>query len=176
MQRSTVIYNLNPRNQVSNSNREPQEMNQLEEYQNFLIEVLKVTAESKGARDVVYSLLERNLDKLDDLFMEILEDWGTENLGKVESEQADYNARVIFAFSNLLLEFPLGNRLNHWEIVITGYKLALQVYTPEDFPESWAGTQNNLGIAYSHRIKEDKALNLESALNCLPGSINSLDP
>ena len=38
--------------------------------------------------------------------------------------------------------------------------------TQSDFPLDWAGTQNNLGVAYSNRIKEDKAENLEKAIAC----------
>ncbi|HAX77831.1 MAG TPA: hypothetical protein DCY88_18830, partial [Cyanobacteria bacterium UBA11372] len=44
------------------------------------------------------------------------------------------------------------------------YTLALQVYTPDAFPQDWAGTQNNLGNAYRNRIKGDKADNLEFAI------------
>ena len=36
--------------------------------------------------------------------------------------------------------------------------------TPNDFPVDWAGTQNNLGNAYSNRMRGDKAENLEKAI------------
>ncbi|MFN7502909.1 MAG: CHAT domain-containing protein, partial [Dolichospermum sp.] len=36
--------------------------------------------------------------------------------------------------------------------------------TPTDFPVDWATTQNNLGTAYSDRIRGDKAENLENAI------------
>ncbi|MDE5070351.1 MAG: hypothetical protein O4806_00100, partial [Trichodesmium sp. St5_bin8] len=42
------------------------------EYLNFLREVLRATAESKGDSKVVYPLLQQNLDKLDDNFADIL--------------------------------------------------------------------------------------------------------
>ena len=138
-------------------------MSQLQEYQDFLREVLQATAESKGDRDVLYPLLERNLDKLDDVFIRVLEDWG-ETLVELESEQANYFAAVIVQLSFLIEEFKLGNRLNNLEIVIAGYKLALLVYTREDFPLLWAMTQNNLGNAYWERIKEDKGENIEQAI------------
>jgi len=40
----------------------------------------------------------------------------------------------------------------------------LKVYTFEAFPEDWAMTQNNLAIAYSDRIRGEKAENLERAI------------
>jgi CHAT domain-containing protein len=42
------------------------------------------------------------------------------------------------------------------EIAITGYEVALTVYTREALPQSWAMTQNNLANAYRERIKGDR--------------------
>ncbi|NEO81492.1 tetratricopeptide repeat protein, partial [Moorena sp. SIO4G3] len=42
--------------------------------------------------------------------------------------------------------------------------LALKVRTKKDFPEEWASTQNNLGLAYRNRIRWDRAWNLEKAI------------
>ncbi|MEG5220431.1 CHAT domain-containing protein, partial [Microcoleus sp. ARI1-A5] len=44
------------------------------------------------------------------------------------------------------------------------YEAALQVRTREAFPQDWAGTQNNLAIAYSQKIKGDRGDNLEKAI------------
>ncbi|MBS9771888.1 MAG: CHAT domain-containing protein, partial [Trichodesmium erythraeum GBRTRLIN201] len=44
------------------------------------------------------------------------------------------------------------------------YQQALLVYTQTDFPIDWATTQNNLGSAYSQRIKGDQAQNIEAAI------------
>ena len=43
--------------------------------------------------------------------------------------------------------------------------MALQISTREAFPADWARIQNNLGIAYSGRIREDRAENLEQAIS-----------
>jgi hypothetical protein len=67
-------------------------------------------------------------------------------------------------FGNQLQGFPHGNRSINLEIEIESYKLALQVYICVDYPEDFAETQNNLGIAYSDRIKGDKHDNLELAI------------
>ncbi|MBS9769996.1 MAG: CHAT domain-containing protein, partial [Trichodesmium erythraeum GBRTRLIN201] len=44
------------------------------------------------------------------------------------------------------------------------YQQALLVRTQTDFPMDWAMTQNNLGNAYSDRIRGDKAENIEAAI------------
>ena len=137
-----------------------------EEYLSFLIEVLKATAESQGDKDVVFPLLRNNQDKLDLVLQEMLQRWGTKALAKLEPEEANSVAADIFNFSNLIQEFPLGNRSSNLEIAITGYEVALLVYTREDFPTQWANVQNNLAVAYRNRIKEDKAENLEQAIAC----------
>ena len=45
-----------------------------------------------------------------------------------------------------------------------GRSLALQVRTREAFPIDWAGTQYNLAIAYSNRIRGERADNLELSI------------
>ena len=50
------------------------------------------------------------------------------------------------------------------ELAVVGYEAALQVYTREAYPEQWAGTQMNLGNAYSDRIRGERAANLEAAI------------
>ena len=58
----------------------------------------------------------------------------------------------------------MGSRANNLEIAITGYSLALEVYAKDTFPEQWATTQYNLGLAYLYRIRGEKAENLERAI------------
>ena len=41
-----------------------------------------------------------------------------------------------------------GNRAENLEAAIKASEAALTVYTREAFPQEWAKTQNNLGIAY----------------------------
>ncbi|MGK7901529.1 MAG: CHAT domain-containing protein, partial [Hormoscilla sp.] len=50
---------------------------------------------------------------------------------------------------------------------IAAYGQALSVWTFEAFPKEWATAQNNLGLAYSDRIKGDKAENIEQAIAAL---------
>ena len=54
---------------------------------------------------------------------------------------------------------------------IAYYQAALQVYTREAFPQDWAMSQNNLGIAYRERIRGDRAENLERAIACYQAAL-----
>ena len=58
-----------------------------------------------------------------------------------------------------------GDRAENLELAIHHYTQALEVYTRQAFPESWAGTQNNLANAYRNRMRGDRAENLERALH-----------
>ena len=59
-----------------------------------------------------------------------------------------------------------GVRAKNIEEAIACYREALKVYTPENYPEDWAATQNNLGNAYSDRIEGVRAANIEEAIAC----------
>ncbi len=55
--------------------------------------------------------------------------------------------------------------------VTAGYTAALEVRTRTAFPVEWATSQNNLAIAYSDRIRGDKADNLERAIECYTAAL-----
>jgi hypothetical protein len=130
----------------------------------FLGQVLQATLDSRGNPQVVYPLLQENLHLLNDNFARILYDWGTATLTEVEAEQAQAIAAVIGNFSNLIQQFPLGSQATNLEIAITGYEVALTLFTRENHSETWALIQNNLGEAYSNRIRGEVAENIESAI------------
>ena len=92
-----------------------------EDYFNFLMQVLQVTQDSNSNPEVVYPLLQNNLDKLDETFAEILYQRATATLPTLESEKAYGLAGVIFNFSGLIKQFPLGNKASNLEIAIKGY-------------------------------------------------------
>ncbi|MGL5065284.1 MAG: CHAT domain-containing protein, partial [Microcoleus sp.] len=56
-----------------------------EVYFNFLMEVLRTTAESNSDTQQVYALLQDNLDKLNDAFSCLLRDWSMATLSEIES-------------------------------------------------------------------------------------------
>jgi len=80
------------------------------------------------------------------------------------AEEVAAIAGVIQNLCNQIAQFSLGSRANNLEIAITGYYTMLEVYTREAFPEAWAMTQNNLGVAYGDRIRGERADNLELAI------------
>ncbi|MBD2518685.1 CHAT domain-containing protein [Nostoc sp. FACHB-973] len=137
----------------------------------FLLQVLKATADSDGDAKVIHPLLEANRDKLDMNFAQVLRSWAMATLPELEIDTARNTVIDILNFSIRMWDFPLGNRRNNLEIAITGYEIGLTVFTHDRFPYEWARTQNNLGAAYSNRIQGEKADNLELAIDCYQNAL-----
>ncbi|NEQ10662.1 MAG: tetratricopeptide repeat protein [Moorea sp. SIO4E2] len=135
-----------------------------QDYRQFLMEVLLAIAHSNGDPKVVYPLLQANLDKLDDNFIHTLQAWASAKFSEAEPETAERIARNIGNFSNLIKNFPLGNKANNVEIAMAGYEQLLTVFTRESNREIWAAIQTNLGNAYYQRIHYHRAENLELAI------------
>ncbi|MEC4812766.1 MAG: hypothetical protein SAK29_05765, partial [Scytonema sp. PMC 1069.18] len=113
----------------------------IETYGQFVLETLSTTAESNGDAQVLYPFLAANTDKLDHIFAELLRRWATNTIAEAEPDTATSIAALIVTFSNRIQQFPLGSKASNMEIAITGYKIALEVYTRNAFPEDWAMTQ-----------------------------------
>jgi CHAT domain-containing protein/predicted LPLAT superfamily acyltransferase len=137
----------------------------IEEYQEFLLEVLQAVYESNNDPTVVYPILQRRQHLLDDTFAQVLQQWARNVFSQVKAEEVAVIAGPIQNLCNKLQQFSLGSRANNLEIAIIGYQTLLEVYTRDAFPYKWAGTQNNLGAAYGSRIREEKADNLELAID-----------
>ena len=138
----------------------------------FLLQVLLTTYISKGNPQVMYPLLQANLNKLDDNFAQVLQSWANATLPEVEPQQAYSLGAAIGQFSTLIwLQFPLGNRASNLEIAITGYDLVATVFTRNAFPLEWAIIQNNMGAAYCERIRGERAENLEAAILCYEAAL-----
>jgi tetratricopeptide (TPR) repeat protein len=148
-----------------------QEQLQLKAYRDFLIELLQATLSSHADPKVVYPLLQANINKLDDNFAQVLRRWAIVSLEQAEPEQAQHIAENLGNFSNLIREFPIGNRATNVEIAITGYEVIARVFTRQGFPQDWAALQNNLGNAYLDRIWEERAENLEAAIRCYSAAL-----
>jgi len=132
----------------------------------FLLEVLQTSQDSKGDKQILYPLLAVNTDKLNQKLAEQLQAWAITKLSEVKPYEAKSILTAIGIFSDLIQEFPLGDKASNMEIAITGYKVVLTVLTRDEFPEAWATTQTNLGIVYCNRIRGDKAQNLELSIAC----------
>ena len=59
--------------------------------------------------------------------------------------------------------FSLTDKPHNLKATVVTYKV-LQIYTEYALPQQWAKTQNNLGNAYSDRIRGDRKQNLEIAI------------
>ena len=140
-------------------------------YLQFLIEVLEAIANNRGDLQMIYPLLAKNKDKLDGVLAEILRCLGTNVLEKAKANEAKDLAVDIVRFSDLIADFSLGDKANNMEIAITGYEVALTVYTREALPTVWAALQNTLGIAYYSRIYGDRAENIENAIAAYTASL-----
>ncbi len=87
----------------------------------FILEVLQATVESMGDSKVVYPLLQQNLDKLDNNFADILRNWATAKFSEVQADVAEYIAKCIGEFNNLIHTCSLkptnASTLPVWELV-----------------------------------------------------------
>ncbi len=135
------------------------------DYRAFLDKVLKTIRCAKGNQKDVYQFLEANLDKLDNNLAQKLRSWATAKLSEVEIREARRIAGNIGDFCNWIAQFPLIKPETKWEIAITGYKVVATIFT-EASPKDWVMLQNNLGIAYRHQGRIDKAIAVcEAALD-----------
>jgi CHAT domain-containing protein len=145
-----------------------------EAYMQFLMKLLQATDESEGNPQVVYPLLQNNLEYLNQDFAELLRrwaTWATTVRTTVETDEAQFRATVIGQFSDLIQQFHLGDKASNIEIAIAGYEAVLTVFTRNAHPRNWATTQIGLGNAYCNRIRKDKAQNLELAITAFTSAL-----
>ncbi|QSJ20707.1 CHAT domain-containing protein [Nostoc sp. UHCC 0702] len=130
----------------------------------FLQRLLQIISESNSDKQVVEAFLQKNIGKLNEHLAEVLRLWAKNKLTQAQPNKAQSLATDISNFSILLTQFSLGSKASNIEIAITGYEIALTVFTREASPKNWAGIQALLGNAYIDRILGNKAENLEQAI------------
>ncbi|MCC3469474.1 MAG: tetratricopeptide repeat protein, partial [Microcoleus sp. PH2017_06_SFM_O_A] len=116
--------------------------------------------------DEEITILQNNLELLDDGFAQYLRESATQTLAEMESEEAYNFAGNLYNFNITISSFPLGSRAANIEIAIACLEVGLIIFTREAYPKNWGYNQNSLGIKYSDRIKEDRAENIERAIAC----------
>ena len=142
------------------------------DYYDFLLQILNKTTKSNGNRQVVYLVLEENLDKLDNNFAQLLRTWATTTLPTVAiDEKLAKTVAKIAHFSSLIQEFPLGSKASNLEIAIAGYEVIAPLFHRQALLKEWAITKNNLGAAYIYRIRGDRVDNLKKALAAYQDSL-----
>jgi CHAT domain-containing protein/tetratricopeptide (TPR) repeat protein len=136
------------------------------DYISFLMQLLQTVNDSEGNPEQVYPFLQQNLDKLDLQLVQILTAWAKDTFAQEEVTQAYNIAAFIGNLATLIQQFPFGSRLVNLEIAIASYEIVAIVFNREAFPQDWAQMQNNLGTAYSNRIRGEKAENIDEAIRC----------
>lgn len=129
-----------------------------------LIEITKSNNDKNFEKELVYPLLIAKLDKLDESLGDVLCRLWTDELSKLQEQRHDFVAGIL-NFSNLIQEFPLGNKAANVEIAIAGYEVIANVFTRDVSAKEWATVQNSLGVAYQNRIYGDRQQNVEIALS-----------
>ena len=130
----------------------------------FIIKALGAIETSQGDPQVVYPLLQENLELLDEAFGSMLHIWIITVLTKANSEQIKVIATLINKFCDLICDFSLDNSVNKLEIAINGYEAVLKVMNPDSYPEIWADAQFGCGKSYRRREQGEEADNLEQAI------------
>ena len=146
------------------SDETTEKVNTDQDYLTFFGEVLQLLTNDPDMNiKIIYPFFEKNLDKLDENLIAVLDNFVRNILlPSADSETARTITASIVNFSRLIQEFPHGDISMNQEIAIAGNELVLTI---DDDPIDRALTQNNLGIAYRNRIKGDKAENLEIAIS-----------
>jgi tetratricopeptide (TPR) repeat protein len=138
-----------------------------EEYDNFFQELLQTVNDSNGNGRIVYQFFDEHLSYLDEKLLAILPRQVRILFArKDESEWKFFVASTLNSLAENLCQFPRGNQLINLELAIECFRLALEVYGPNDYPEQWALTQMNLANAYGDRIGGDRSANLEQSIEC----------
>ena len=107
----------------------------------------KYCAEAKGDERQVEQFLQANLAKLDEYLLEALPHIFPKLLDDGLFGDRQNVASLFLAFGNAISGFPLGDRALNLELSFAAYRVALRVFTRDNFPQEWAGLQNNLGNA-----------------------------
>jgi len=130
----------------------------------FIEELLQNIIDNNRDPQVLYPLLQTNVEKLDENFARSFSLWATVRLSESESETKVGIAEAIGNFSQLILGFPGGNKACNQEIAIAGFQIVETIFTRELFAKAWAITQLSLGIVYIKRSQKDKLDNIRQAI------------
>lgn len=88
-----------------------------------------------------------------------------------ENPKSPESAFALLDLGKELLRATLGDFCENLRHAITCFEAALHVFTEEDFPQKWATTQNNLGIAWWTLPRGDRSENLQRAIGCCEAAL-----
>ncbi|MBD2440063.1 CHAT domain-containing protein [Nostoc sp. FACHB-110] len=145
-----------------------------ETYEELIQMLLQAVHEIKNKPDLLYHILQINIDKINDDFPSKLKKY-IKLLFDSKLLPSEIIAADIVNFSSFMTNCSLGRQVINKEIAIAGYEVALNILTSQVFPQEWALIKNQLGSAYRCRIKGDREENLELAINSYKAALKVLN-
>jgi CHAT domain-containing protein len=139
------------------------ERDEVKDTMQFLIETLQLVADSCGDSKQIYPIWKNQYKYFNEELLGLMQQL-PKNFLEENADQRIYIALTLNEFGNLIQQFPLGLRWLNIELSITAFKLALEIFKQELFPEQWAMVQSNLAASYSLRIRGEKSENIEGAI------------
>ncbi len=103
-------------------------------------------------------------------YLHLLTWWPPLNLLELKVPSREIASELVH-FANECLDASVGPRGQLVTRAIACYEAALRVYTEGEFPQGWAGTQNNLGNAYGDLPAGDRGANLSRAIACYEAAL-----
>jgi len=141
-------------------------MNDLQDTEEqFFVYLLNSLLQYQQNPQIIYPIFQANLDKLTVDFAQRLRAVEPQ-IRDSSPEESHTLAIVLLWLSNLILEFPLGDKSANIAIAKTGYECALIFYTRETNPFAWAEITVNLGITYEEDPQANPVQKWEEAINC----------
>lgn len=156
---------------ISSSRQAKQANNNPQNHVEFVKAIFEAESNKNYDRSIVFTILQDNLDKLDENFTRFLQQWIINTCYEVTPEEIEAVAELVEKFCLDVYEFPLGVRANNLEIVISILETVLKLRPRETYPQKWATIQHNLATFYSERIKGDRADNIEKAISSYKGAL-----
>ena len=137
-----------------------------QQYLDFLLEVLQATQTSWGKAEVVYPLLQANVEKLDLNFAHLLYSWSSIQLFSGILESNYPLAATLGNFCLLVQNFTLDSKskADRIEISLAGSNVVASYFIQMGLQENWAMSQHNIGAAYRERIYGNPKENLEKSI------------
>lgn len=143
-----------------------------QDQRDFLFQLLEVTAESEGDRQIIYPLLLSHVDWLEESFVQIVREEVKTLLTTAEDEETAYWAGdTVLELCLLIEDFLEGDRLWNLEIAIAGLESLRVLIKRQTYPEEWGRIQNHLGLLYLDRLDGDIGENVEIAIAYLKSAL-----
>jgi CHAT domain-containing protein len=145
-----------------------------EDYLNCFNQVLQAYETKILESEPDSQIFNQNLNKLNEHSGNVLRNWGKITLDFAKSNWEVYRriALTIENRCNLALKaYQKDPSIYQLEVAIAGYEIILPVFIDADESKKAIQIQSNLGYAYSRRYYEDKAKNIETAIEYLEAAL-----